>query len=420
MADNFPILAGATLQGAQAAAAGFFSTSFQPGSSYWNSDGASRGCFMATARPSRLTMQFEICESIQLSPLSLYNDEMYFGNVNTLSVQLNFNAVNLQSDIWVTTGQNQSAGAAAVTVANVTGVAISNPQLELTYIQVPNDLVAVPRLLSYPYENVQIFARQQNNMSNVGALDSGQFISDTLRFSSMPSLIYVFARPILSARVGTQCDAFLGLGQISAAGIRPNVQITLGNRSGLLSSAASKTLYRMSQRNGYNSTYQDWQYGSGSLLIIDPVEDLGVNLQAGDYLPGESGSVNFQYTATYNSQNWLLANGITGVAPIACPTELCVIAVYSGVCNITPNSCVTNTGDLSEAEVNALLRTAPVDGSMMSSEVLKPTIQGGGFASKYKSLLGHAATGLQALHSSGILDKLSGKGMAMGGVLSSA
>jgi hypothetical protein len=173
----------------------------------------------------------------------------------------------------------------------------------------------------------------------------------------------------------------------------------------------------MSQRNGYNSNYQDWQFGSGSLLIIDPVEDLGVNLSAGDYLPGESGSVNFQFSANYNAQNFVLATALRGANPFTTNAiELCVVAVYSGVCNITPNSCVTNTGDLSEAEVNALLRTAPVDGSMMSSEVLKPTVQGGSFASKYKNLLGHAATGLQALHSSGLLDKLSGKG----GVLSSA
>ena len=177
----------------------------------------------------------------------------------------------------------------------------------------------------------------------------------------------------------------------------------------------------MSVRNGYRGTYNDWQYGSGSLLIIDPVEDLGVNLQAGDILPSEAGSVNLQITGTWSNANYVSSTEMLGANALTnVPVELMIVPVYSGIVSITPDNCVFNVGELSEAEVNALLRTAPKEGTMLSSEALKPTISGGGLFSKFKTILGHTARGIQSVAGSDAFKKgldYASK-MGSGGVLS--
>jgi hypothetical protein len=366
----------------------------QPLSSYYNSDGTTRVSFLPVAYDDAgHTVSYEVSESLMISPLTIRSEENFLANINTLSFQLNFSQLN---DMFCF-GQS-------VAVPAGFSVAISNPRLELTYIQVAQDVVQIPRLVSYPYENLVYFTKQFGTLAHtaggVANLASFQVQSDTIRLQSMPSLIYVFARPQITGRTSaiaqrSQADAFLSLGAPGAGGFMPTVSVNIGNRTGLLTSASAKTLYRMSVRNGYKATYNDWQWGSGSLLVIDPVEDLGVNLQAGDILPGESGSVNFQISATYSNANYLASFGQAGGADITgLPLELVIVPVYSGVVSITPDNCVFNIGELSESEVNALLRTAPKDGSMVSSEQIKPTIEGGALFGKHKSILGHTARGM--------------------------
>lgn len=373
-------------------------SSNQPLSSYYNSTGATRASFLpVTYSNGTQTVTYDVSESLLISPLTYRSEENFLANINTLSVQLNYSQL---TDMMSYAGNAPAPNGITVT--------ITNPVLELTYIQVANDIVAIPRMVSYPYENVVFFTKSIGTMtSNV----AGGFnaVSDTLRLQALPSLIYVFARPQINLRTGAAgagvfgsnswADAFLSFGDTTnAAGVKPNVSINIGNRTGLLQSASAKTLYRMSVRNGYQGTYNDFQNGQGSLLIIDPVSDLGVNLQAGDILPGEAGSVNFQINANYSNLNYVNAQGqLTATTLTALPCELVIVVCYSGVVSITPDNCVFNIGELSEAEVNALLRTAPKEGSMISSEAITPTIQGGGLFSKFKSILGSTARGIGAI-----------------------
>ena len=173
------------------------------------------------------------------------------------------------------------------------------------------------------------------------------------------------------------------------------LSISIGTRTGLLASASCKTLYRMSKKNGYRGSFFDWMYGSGSLLIIDPVSDLGVDIAAGDALPSEAGSINFQVSATYNGQN-ILFGGAGPYNNNAQQVELMTVVVYAGTANITPDGCVFNTGELSRAEVDALVRTAPKNGNMASTETYRPTIKAGSLFSKFKSVLGTVANGLRS------------------------
>jgi hypothetical protein len=251
-------------------------------------------------------------------------------------------------------------------------------------------------------------------------------VSDTLRFSSMPELIYVFARPRIDQRTCAQADAFLSLGDpTSASGLMPNISVTLGNRSGLMSSASAKTIYQIAVRNGYQGTWNDWVYGSGSLIMLAPATDLGLDIQNGDILSGEAGSVNFTIQAQFSNANYVSAFGKTAATPLTnLALELVVIPVYKGIATITPDNCVFNLGQLSEAEVSHLLHSADV----ISSEQVKPTIQGAGLFGRLKSVFGQVARGVQAVAPIAaqvaehpIVQKLAQQAMgAQGGIISGA
>ncbi len=369
-------------------------TSNQPLSSYYNSDGTSRGSFFPCYWDNGShTVQFMVSEPLLVSPFSIYDEEVYLANVNTLNMIFTFANIN---DMYVFS--------AAQAVPAGTAVTIVSPVLELTYVQVNPAIVSIPRLVTYPYERVVFFNKQLSTMAHSNAAAQYTLQSDVIRLDSTPALMYIGCRIPMNERTSaiaaaSQADAMLALGPTPGNGWSglPGINITFGTRSGILSTASNAQMFRMAQRNGYNSNYNDWQYGSGSLMILNPVEDFGLNPQAGDVLPGESGAINFQIQATFNNTNFVDNTAAVGGADLAgFSLEMFIIVVYAGTFTIAPNQALPNIGDLSAGEVAALLQGAPNDGSMMSSEQLNPTINGGGLWSKAKSVLSGVARGANA------------------------
>jgi hypothetical protein len=374
-------------------------------SPYQNSDGTTRGSFTAYSWSGTATNEyyFDVCESLLISPLSAEPNEVALPNINTLSLQINYNTL-LDMLVFGSVGGSQAVyGVAGLTVT------ISNPVLELTYFSVANSIVQIPRMYETDYTNLVYFPKTQANLAS-NALGQVTAQSDTLRFTSTPALIYIFLRPQMQLRDSAQpagaclADFFFPLGVTPPAttgNVLPNFNITFGNRSGLLSSMSTQQAFKMSVRNGFQGGWREW-LNAGCVLIINPALDLGLDLAQGDTISGSTGSVNFQYQATYNNANVLYANAIAG-SPVATyggnpiPTELVIVVAYAGKCVLTADNCVFTTGFLSEAEVDALLKTAPKTGEMVSDEVLKPSIQGAGLFSKAKSVLGHVARGVGAI-----------------------
>jgi len=235
-------------------------------SSATNSDGATRGSFQATSvtmAANIATYLFDISESILISPFTIYDDEVWLSNINTMSLQFNYSSL-----LDMIEYANQTVAPATAVTCTIT-----NPRLELTYMQLNPDLVSIPRVTTLPYENIVYFPKNNGSGYNLTVTTPFQLNTDTLRLSSLPERIYIFARPPISARAAAapsaQADSFISLGnQDGTAGL----SISIGTRTGLLASASNKTLFRMSKKNGYRGTYFDWMYGSGGLLIIDPVD----------------------------------------------------------------------------------------------------------------------------------------------------
>lgn len=364
------------------------SQSNQPLSSYNNSDGTTRASFMpisavksGTSPNFIWTYKYLVSEPVCLPPFSLHDEEVYFSNINTMSLVFNYSSLN---DMLVYAATDATGATALNSVNSIT---ITSPKLQLKYIQVNSDIVQIPRLTSLPFEVVNYFAKSMS--ATLTATSGTQLQSDNLRLQSLPSLMYIFARIPMSSRTGATganayTDTFAGVGNLSSG--QADITINIGTRTGLLASATVESLYRMSKRNGLNCSFNEWLYGGNGVIILDPVEDLGVDVNNGDVLPGESGNVNFQVSCTFNGAPWAYAG-----ATLPTSLELMVVPVYSGIMTFTPDNAVANIGELNQREIDALLKTAPKEGSMVSSEVFQPTIKGAGFFSKFKSILGSAA-----------------------------
>ena len=337
----------------------------QPLSTYENSNGYTRGCFQPVFAPvtppggTTTTWTFDVSEPLMVSPLVLWENDVFLGQLSTMTLQMNYSNIN---DMLVTS-------LAAFDVNPI--VSISSPVLQLCYIQTQPDLVQIPASLKYDYESVVYFP--QSGVA-VGAVSS-----QTLRLQTMPKMIYIFARDAITARNSFHSDSLYGLG--NAGNGLAGVSIQIGSRTGLLASASNKDMFRMAVSNGYNSTFEDWTYGSGTIYAINPCKDLGISLGS-DSLPGQvGGNTNFQISLTVNSTPQDYVGAAAGV------TELMIVVVYAGDMTITSDMALFNLGTLSASEVDSLIKR---NKSSVGSEIVSPTMpQGAGLFARGKTIVGH-------------------------------
>jgi len=350
--------------------------SCQPLSKYENNCGGfSRASFLpvtVSANGNNITVVFNVVEQIAISPLTLHDKETFLANVNTLSLLLSYGSS--LSDLYYTANP---AGVAPT-------IAILSPKLLLTYIQVNPEIMTIPRAVNYNYENVVYFAKSSTQALTAGTVATTiQLSSDTVRFQCMPSMIYVFLRNQVSQRTPQQTQTFYQWGFPQSQDQSAGLQINIGNRTGLLASASPQTLWRISKNNGFAGSFNEWQQGCG-VFCLNPVSDLGIDPSL-DTLPLETGSVNFQVSATWNNANLIYSGDVAGGNA---PVELMIVAVYAGVATITTDQCMFSLGSLSANEVSAVLSKS---GNMISSEHVQPTIQAEGLFSKGKHILGKMA-----------------------------
>ena len=357
-------------------------TSNQPLSVYENSDGSSRASFLpisVTPDGNNVTVVFSVSEQIYISPLTLHDYETALANVNTLSILFNYSNL---ADILYCTNTSVSA----------MSIVIGSPKLQLTYLQVNPDVVKIPSSVSYNYEQVVYFQKNISASFNAyPATSDFQLQSDTLRLSACPSMVYILARKPISSRTLADTQQFYGLGYSDYSTRSAGIQLSFGNRTGLLSSASSQTMYRMAVKNGFQGSFNEW--ARSGLYIINPVADLGIDPSL-DFLPLETGAENFQINLYAN------AVGLNDVSlPVNATTqnvELLVVVVYAGAVSVTPDMMFQSIGLLSHNEMNALVGNAGKESSMISSEHVTPTIQGKGLFSDAKHILGKMASAVRS------------------------
>jgi len=381
----------------------FQTNSNQVLSKYENSDGANRASFrpvsilptyQATApgAAGARVIVFEVSEPILMSPFSQYDSEAFLCNINTMSL-----IWNLQNKNDMLVSAISVAGTGGFNPACLTSLNISNALVEWTYIQVPSDLVTIPAVATYPYENLVYFNQSFAAMATGDQMTGIQ--SQVIRFNAQPELIMVCARRPRNARTfattadTAKTDTFFGIGQWGALGSLAGISVNYGVKNGLLSGCSNKTLYRISKKNGYQGNWNDWCNGQ-AVLMLNPTTDFGLDVSAGDALPMESASnQNFQINLTINSQPFTY--GGVALGPNT-DVELIVAPIYKGTCTITANACMYNLGELSKSEVIQAMSSQPKDGRMITDEHVNPTIKGAGLFSSLKSIVGKTADALKS------------------------
>jgi len=307
----------------------------------------------------KVSVQTIVTEPIFLSPFIFgkpsHNCQGLLG-VNNMS--LSFNIDSTLKRIWSATPKGTSVVSISAGIAphgltanpnlftNTTQVGLtyqpSTPTLLLKFLSSqPSQMIKSKNVV--PYMDYPRFLTGSANTGTIASGASATLTASNVQLNQIPDLIIINVRKPMSSLGPTDTNSFLKINSIS---------LNLNNQSGLLSSASSYDLWRMSSRNGSNQSFLEFNGScmgnnsdgdgtsvatSGSLLIIDPVYDLSLP----DYISsGSSGQYNLQFSINVSNQY------LTGIAP-----EIVTICCNSGVIVTNQGATQTYTGLLTKSMV---------------------------------------------------------------------
>jgi hypothetical protein len=311
----------------------------------------------------------EVMEDLYLSPMvwgELCNKCAGLSNINNLT--LNIRIADLRRAVRTISDASYAYPAGITNIAvgfgNGTG---RNAELELQYIT-PDPVLAakMPSVIAYDYDYIQSFI---SNVSAVTFLNPITFQS--VRLPSIPKRLYVYAKPkkstvSTSVLINTIPDFFLSL---------VNLKITFNNRINLLANDTPQTLYNKSVANGLKDSFFEWQYGCGSIMIIDVAKDLGLEA---DECTGQANKYStLQIEATFSQSNLLFQGVTTSTLNDASAYDYYILVESPGKAFVTPSDCQFVLTGPSSAEVLAL--TSSMDKVVEHSDLDGKQVGGGAF-----------------------------------------
>jgi hypothetical protein len=342
----------------------------------------------ATANGNTLANSYtvEVEEDLYISPMvwgELIQKCAGLSNVNnlTLNVRLdnlqraircvpsaaNATTLNASSSVYVSLyGINLSSATPAI--QSFVG---SQPILDLIYYT-PDPILAakMPSVVAYDYSYLQSFIT-----SNLGGAVTGNVLAfnnqslNSIRLPSIPKRIFVYAKPSKSFLSGTALntvpDVFCRI---------TSLKITFNNRINLLANDSTQTLYERSKANGLTDSWLDWNYHTGSIMIIDVAKDLGLEA---DECTGQSNkystlqvqiSADTQPCAYYGNGQLNATNA----------WDFYVLVESPGKAFITPSDCQYVLTGPSSAEVLAL--TSNLENVVDHDELKPKAVAGGAFS----------------------------------------
>lgn len=168
------------------------------------------------------------------------------------------------------------------------------PKLDCIYVTpYEEDIPKIPRQSIQHYNDYQIFTQTVQNTPVTPGQTVNAVSSIVAQFTNVPQKILVYIRPTNNARKASLPDVYLSLN---------NISIQFDNGQPQLSSANSNQLYELSQKNGLCMDREQFLgnvlnsalvsagappvSGVGSLLVIDPVFNLGLRAGISNGSPG--------------------------------------------------------------------------------------------------------------------------------------
>lgn len=285
------------------------------------------------------TFSFFDEEILPLSPLIWGNKEVKgLSGLDTLEIYLTYAQTQLNNAIMVC----PTKGAPAVTYT--TAVALSACSAEFIWFS-PRANIEIPPVLRYRYNYIQhqpssidtiaAGSARYNPITKVGA--TGSSTSNSITLQGMPKRIYIFIRRRQQDQTNTCGDTYARI---------DNLNMQIGNRSGIFAEATPQALYRMAVKNGYQGSWDLWYNVCGSVLCVDFAQDIPLNLNEA---PGTLSKLNLQYTVQYTNLYYDLDN--TLAAAPALNLELNTVIVYDGMVIIKDGVVLIESNDVSQLDV---------------------------------------------------------------------
>lgn len=354
--------------------------------------------------PTSFTLEATLVEPLWITPLLFSNFDEAQGlyNVDSTQVQIVWEA-NLVK-YMLSINPNTS-----VTFSNITVEILQYPELLFLY-STPNLLQPIPRDLVYPATNHQYVV--QDTGVTVPAGGSLTFTSSNAQMSQIPDLVIHWFEVREQDKTPYMPNSYARIN---------NVSINWNTDSGVLSSADSYSLWKMSVDAGVHMSYQDWSAktrylssgsttttmnGAGSIFAYQ-VETLGVLDE------GESSGLlkQVQYNATFTIDN---------PSPGDIRYQFCTLFVYNGILSIDSNK-ITNEqyGIISQIDlIDAPRANVSYNHARHMAEM------GGGFWDGVKSALSTALKYAPILGVVGdaarVVQKFTGNGLSGGAMASRA
>lgn len=292
-----------------------------------------------------LTFDYETEEILPISPLIWGHKQVKgLSGLETLGIYINYDAGLLNASM-----QYAPIGVAANTVRTVTfNVSITESSAEFIYFT-PRANMEVPPILRYRYNNIQYVPKNipagtvvpadtpYNQFSKVGPKFTN-FTSDAITLQGLPKRMYVFVKRQQQSISSTTPDTYARI---------ENINIMLGNKPGILAEATPQALYRMSVKNGYQGSWDNWYNNCGSVICIDFAQDIPLNLLDA---PGTLSKMNMQFSITGTSLYYDYTDAAAGVytSPLL---ELNTVLVYDGIVVIKDGQVVPEQNDVSPLDV---------------------------------------------------------------------
>ncbi len=226
-----------------------------------------------------ITLESEFTEPLLISPFLFhskhnYNNQAMYG---ISSFNLNINLDKSLKRFFSTNNNN-------IQIKFDDDNPITEAKLLFNFLNI-QEIDKIPSRNLIPYTDYPVYISADS-----GIINSGQtltLISQIFQLNQVPDLIIICVRRPMSSTTIQNTNSFLPI---------RNISINFNNKSGLLSSATPQDLYRLSKNNGsIQSWYEFWGYAnknnnnptittldqylyttSGSLIVINPIKDLGL------------------------------------------------------------------------------------------------------------------------------------------------
>ena len=256
----------------------------------------------------------------------------------------------------------------------------------------------IPAQVNYYHEYINSFTTQvQTTFDVVPPINTQVGVNTTnVALTNIPEIIILSVQPTLGA-LQAPCPGGIKMPYVPNVFLPiERISIQFGARVGLLSTCTSLDLWKISKRNGYTGSYEDWRYGSGGFLIINVSQDLGLPTSE---ISGQLGSVPFQADIVCSTSNVTQAdyseNGIL-VRNALFPTtwEAMVTTIHPGQFIIGQGNAYVVPVSVSKETVTSLVaklgdktlvpQGAPSAVSLTSGD---KEVAGGGFGSMFTKLV---------------------------------